>query len=406
MAYPTAIGCGCLLGAGGAAHLWAAEWSVQPSFSWTTDYDNDRSLSGQYPGSESAVLTGDLKLQRASENMQIQLEPKYDLRRYSDSIWGAGSDRSLTAALNWNGERNALNVSAAIANTTTLTTEVLQSGIINGEIRQRLENFNAQWSWSRTERHQFFLQAGYTDVGYIDSPYVLASPTGPLVPELPGYKYSTGSLGERFFMSERTILSVSAFGDALQSPIRGNSSHEEGLQVEYSTSYSERFSLDATVGESKRTLGVESRDAANPSIVTTRAQSSNGTNASVLITRSFELGNATLNYTRNLTPYGTGILVQRQQVSAGFTRSLTSYLDANINLIRVQNSASTVRLGLDRPYVDNAILGLAWKIGESWTVAPNVATSWTRAIGSNMPIHEWRAALSMTWRPLASTRSR
>ena len=391
MAYPTAIGCGCLLGAGGAAHLWAAEWSAQPSVSWTTDYDNDRSLSGQYPGSESAVLTGDLKLQRASESMQIQLEPKYDLRRYSDSIWGSGSDRSLTAALNWNGERNALNVSAAIASTTTLTTEVLESGVINGEIRQRLENFNAQWSWSRTERHQFFLQAGYTDVGYIDSPYVLESPTGPLVPELPGYKYSTGSLGERFFMSERTILSVSAFGDALQSPIRGNSSHEEGLQVEYSTSYSERFSLDASIGESKRSLAGES---------------SNGTNASVLITRSFELGNATLNYTRSLTPYGTGILVQRQQVSAGFTRSLTSYLDANINLTRVQNSASTVRLGLDRPYVENAVVGLAWKLGESWTVAPNVATSWTRAIGSNMPIHEWRAALSTTWRPLASTRSR
>ena len=406
MAYPTAIGCGCLLGAGGGAHLWAAEWSAQPSVSWTTDYDSDRSLSGRSPGSESAVIYGDLKLQRASENLQIVLEPKYDLRRYSQPTWGPGSDRSLAVSLNWKGERTGLALSGSISNATTLTTEVLESGIINGDIRRRLEQLNAQWSWSRTELHQFFLQAGYTNVGYIDSPYVLESPTGSLVPELPGYKYSTGSLGERFFMSERTTLSVSAFGDALQSPIPGNSSHEEGLQVEYSTSYSERFSLDASVGESRRTLGVESRDAANSSIVSTRAQSSNGTNASVLVTRAFELGNATLNYTRSLTPYGTGILVQRQQLAASLTRSLATDLDATFSVIRVQNSQSTVRLGLDRAYYDNAVAGLAWRFGESWTVAPTVTTSWTRAIGSNLPVHEWRAALSMTWQPLASTRSR
>src|SRR5258708_37742673 len=101
MAYPTAIGCGCLLGAGGAAHLWAAEWSAQPSVSWTTDYDSDRSLSGASQGSESAVILGDLKLQRASDSTQFLLEPRYDLRRYSDSIWGPGNDRSLTAVIGW-----------------------------------------------------------------------------------------------------------------------------------------------------------------------------------------------------------------------------------------------------------------------------------------------------------------
>jgi hypothetical protein len=392
MAYPTAIGCGCLLGAGGAAHLWAAEWSAQPSVSWTTDYDSDRSLSGgQSPGSESAVLYGDLRLQRASESLQIVLEPKYDVRRYSDNVYGPGSDRSLAVSLNWTGERTGLTLTGAIANQTTLETELLETGIILGDVRQRLEQLNAQWSWSRTERHQYFLQAGYTDVGYIDSPYLPEGPDGALVPELSGYKYSAGSLGERFFLSERTTLSVSAFGDALQSPIRGNSSHEAGLQVEYTTSFSERLSLDASLGESKRSLS---------------GTSSFGTNGSIVLTRSFELGKGTLNYSRSLTPYGTGILVQRQQVSAGLTRSLATDLDANINLIRVQNSQSTVRLGVDRPFYNNAVAGLAWKFSESWTLAPTVTTSWTRAIGSNVPVHEWRAALSMTWQPLASTRSR
>jgi hypothetical protein len=391
MAYSTAIGCGCLLGAGGASHLWAAEWTAQPSVSWMTDYDSNRALNVDSEGSESAVIYGDLKLERSSESTQIVIEPKYDLRRYSDSVYGPGSDRSLNASLVWTGERNSLNLSASIANQTTLTTELLESGIIDGSIQQRLEQFNAQWSWSRTELHQFFVQAGYMDVDYPGSPLVPEGPDGPFVSELPGYKYSNGALGEHFFLTPLTTLTVSAVGDALDSPLRGDSSHEEGGQVELSTSFSERLAVDASVGETRRSLA---------------GQTSNGTNASVLITRSFERGSATLTYTRSLVPYGTGILVERQQVSAGLTRPLTEYLDANINLIRVQNNESTVRLGIDRPFYNNAMVGLAWKMGESWTVAPAVTASWTQAIGSNLPVHEWRGALTVTWKPLASTRSR
>src|SRR6266702_987 len=104
MAYPTAIGCGCLLGAGGVSYLHAAEWSVQPIFTMATDYDSDRNLEPGTQGSEEAVLYGDLKLQRALENTQIILEPKFGLRRYSDSIWGPGNDRIPNAALVWTGE--------------------------------------------------------------------------------------------------------------------------------------------------------------------------------------------------------------------------------------------------------------------------------------------------------------
>jgi hypothetical protein len=371
--------------------LWAAEWSVQPSVSWTSDYDSDRALNGTSQGSESAVLLGDLKLQRASESTQFFLEPRYDLRRYSDSIWGPGNDRSLAAVFGWTGERNSLNLTGSIANQTTLTTEIQQTGIINGNIRQRLGQLNGQWSWARTERRQFFLQAAYMDESYSGGQLVELTLGGPLVPELPGYKYSSGSLGERFFISERTTVSVSAVGDALDSPLPGNSSHEEGAQIELNSAYSERLSFDVSVGQSRRSLA---------------GKTSNGTNTSVLLTRSFERGTATLSYTRSLTPYGTGVLVQRSQASAGLTRSLTPYLDANMSLIRIQNSQSTERLGLDRPYYNNVVGGLAWKLGESWTVATTLTTSWTQPIGIDRTVHEWRGALSMTWKPLPDTRSR
>jgi hypothetical protein len=357
MAYPTAIGCGCLIGAGGVSHLLAAEWSVQPIFTLATDYDSDRNLAHDTQGSEEAVLYGDLKLQRAMENTQIVLEPKFDLRRYSDSIWGPGNDRSLNAALTWTDERIKVSLAGFIANQSTLTTETLESGVINGNTRRRTEQASGEWDWSQNERRQTFLQLGYLSSSYSGSPLVEL--------ELPGYRYPSASLGERFFLSERLTFILSAFGDALTSAREGNSSHEAGAQVEVIDQFTEANSFDISVGQSKRSLS---------------GQSGSGTNGSVTLTHLLERGSASLSYVRSLVPYGTGILAERQQVVASLVRPLTPELDANFSVIRIKNNASTVRLGIDRPYYNNASVGLGWKMGESWTLQPQVSAALTKPI--------------------------
>src|SRR5581483_7395790 len=160
MAHPTAIGCGCLLGAGAVSHLHAAEWSIQPIFSVETDYDSNRNLSLRAQGSEAAVLYGDLKLQRALETTQIFLEPKFDLRRYSSSIWGPGNDRSLNAGFNWTGSAMKVSLTGYVADQTTLTTELQETGITNADTRRKSQQVNGEWDWSHTERNQTYLQVG------------------------------------------------------------------------------------------------------------------------------------------------------------------------------------------------------------------------------------------------------
>jgi hypothetical protein len=392
MAHSTAIGCGCLLGAGAMSHLHAAEWSVQPIFSMQSDYDSDRNLSNDPQGSEEAVLYGDLKLQRAIENAQIVLEPRFDVRRYSSDIWGPGDDRSLNGALNWTGERMKVTLTGFIANQSTLTTEVLETGIIDGDVRRRSSQVNGEWDWTQNERRQSFLQLGYMSASYSGGNALTEF-------ELPGYRYPSAALGERFFLSERTILSVSAFGDALSSERQGNSSHEAGGQVEVIQQFSERISLDASVGESKRSL---------------YGENGSGTNASVTLARIFERGNFSLSYLRSLVPYGTGFLVERQQIAASLTHSLTPTLDVILTLLRLQNNNSAVRLGLDRPFYDNGVLGLSWRMGESWTLQPQVSTGWSKPVqlaSSTTPadtatVHEWRAQVTLVWQPLPDSKSR
>jgi hypothetical protein len=392
MAYPTAIGCGCLLGAGAMSHLHAAEWSVQPIFSIETDYDSDRNLSPQAEDSEEAVLYGDLKLQRAIESTQIFLEPKFDLRRYSESIWGPGSDRSLNAGLSWTGERMKVALTGYIANTTTLATELSESGIINADTRRRSTQVNGEWDWSQSERRLTFLQAGYISASYSGAPLISL--------ELPGYRYPNGACGERFFLNERMTFSVSAFGDALSSDRAGNSSHEAGGQVEFQDQMSEKNSFDVSVGESKRYL---------------YGQAGSGTNVSASAVHAFERGNVSLSFVRSLVPYGTGFLVQRQQITASLVRPLAPSLDLTLSVLRIKNSATAVRLGLDRPFYDYGVLGLNWKMGESWMLQPQLSSGWSRPVapvGTTDPeaydvtVREWRAQVTLVWQPLPDSKSR
>ena len=391
MASPTAIGCGCLLGAGGMSHLLAAEWSVQPIFSMQTDYDSDRNLSEGTSGSEEAVLYGDLKLQRAVESTQILLEPRFDLRRYSEDIWQPGNDVSLNGTFTWTGERVKLSLTGFIANQTTLTTEVLETGIIAADARRRSSQASGEWDWYQNERYAAFVQLAYQSSKY--------SGDALLEYELPGYRYPSASVGEKMSVTDRTAVVASLFGDALTSERQGNSSHEAGVQLEVIHQFSERISLDAAVGESRRSLS---------------GQRGSGTNASVNLSRTYERGSFTLNYTRSLIPYGTGFLVQRQQFSAILVRSLTPTLDLNLTLMRVKNNASAVQLGIDRPYYDNGVLGLSWRMGESWTLQPQVSTNWTNPVeftstGATInpaTVHEWRAQVTLVWQPLADSKSR
>ena len=394
MAYPTAIGCGCLLGAGGLSHVLAAEWSVQPILSMESDYDSDRNLQVGTGGSEAATLYTDLRLQRSVESMQILLEPRFDVRRYSASIWGPGNDRSLTGNFTWASERTKVSLMGFIGNQTTLTTEPTETGIINGSIRRRSSQASGEWDWSHSELHQSFVQATYTGAAYSGGqPQLLAL-------ELPGYHFSSGAIGERFFPAEKWTLSVSAFGDALSSTRPGSSSHEEGGQVEANYRYTERMAFDVSIGESKRSLA---------------GQTGTGTDASVSVTETLERGSAALAYVRSLVPYGIGYLVQRQQFTASLVRPVAPTLDWNLTVLRIQNNASTVRLGLDRPSYLNTQVGLNWHIGESWSLLPTAGTSWSRPItppvlaqtGFREPtVFEWRAALTLVWQPLPAARSR
>jgi hypothetical protein len=380
IAYPAALGSCCALGAG-ASPLRAAEWSITPSYSASVDYDNNRRLLTDNKGSDAGVLTADMLFKHALEDVSFSLEPRYAFRRYSDSSLGNGDDRSIYGAFKWDRETSSLNLTASYWDQSTLVTELLETGIVSGNTHKRLGQAGATGTWGQTELRSLIAQLNYMDVKY----------HGESAHLLPGYRYPSGTIGERFVLNERGSFTVSAYGSLLESDTKGNSSHSVGLQAEVIYSFSERTNLDASLGESSRVLA---------------GASSHGTDAAISLIHSMVLGQASLSYTRSLVPYGFGFLVERQQVTAAITRPLTPTLSSTLTFFRIQNNETAVLLHLDRRSYDSLALSLNWRPAETWSLGGQI-----EGIRTQLPdlsgdgVKAWRCSLSMTWTPFPKSRS-
>jgi len=359
----------------------AAEWSITPTYSATADYDSNRQLLSDSKGSDAGVITADLLFKHAVENLNYSLEPRYALRRYTDESIGNGDDRSLWAALNWMRETAALSLTASYWDQSTLTTELLETGIVNGNTHRRMGQAGANWTWNQTERRSLLAQLSYQDVSY----------HGGVAQLLPGYRYTSGSLGERYAFSELGSITVSAYGSQLDSDSKGNNSRSIGLQSGLIYQFTERVRLDASIGKSSRVLAGES---------------STGTDAQISLTRTGELSRGSLSYTRSLVPYGFGFLVEREEYQASYTQPLTPMLSATLMGSHIKNNETAVLLRLDRLSYNSVALSVNWRPLETWSLGTQIETLRTQTIGnSNQTVQSWRASMSLTWTPHPISRS-
>jgi hypothetical protein len=377
--YPAALGSCCALG-GHSSPLQAAEWTLTPTYSSTVDYNTNQRLLADSHGTDMGVITADLLFKHAVESLDYSLEPRYAFRRFTDSSLGNGDDRSIYATLNWTRETTSLNLTGSYWDQSTLTTELLETGIVSGDTHRRLGQAAANWVWNQTEVRSLLTQFTYLDVSYHGEAAVL----------LPGYRYPSGLIGERFLLNERTSFTFSVYGSELESDTKGNSSHSVGLQAELVHQFTERTQIDASVGRSSRVLAGESN---------------NGLDASISLTHTGELSRASASYTRSLVPYGFGYLVERQQYTLSFTEPLSTTLNATLTGFHIQNNQTAVLLRLDRPSYDSVSLAFNWRPLEHWSLGGQVEELRSELPPSDQRVHWVRVSLTATWAPQPKSRS-
>jgi hypothetical protein len=67
-------------------------------YSSSVDYDSNRRLLTDARGTGSAILTADLRFKHALEDSEISIEPRYTLRRYTDSSLAMATTAALRPA--------------------------------------------------------------------------------------------------------------------------------------------------------------------------------------------------------------------------------------------------------------------------------------------------------------------
>jgi hypothetical protein len=373
-----AIGIGCVVGAARVAI--GAEWSIAPTFSLTFDDDSNRRLTTEPQASQSALLYTSWLFQHSTDNTQLSLSPWLSWQFFRGDLYTSDDNANLSGVFDWSTERGRLDTSAAVSNESTLFTELTETGILSSDTHRRLAQGTVSWTFQQQEQRSLVLQLSYADTSY----------TGSQADLLPGYRFPGASIAERFNLTEETTLTGSVFENELLSRIPGQDTHETGLQVELNRALSERVQLDASVGATESSVhGIRNTE----------------TLAGLTLSRSFTAGSLSLGYSRGLTPYGNGMLVQRQQVTLSGTHNFTATVSGDASLQYVNNTepAGIPQSGFTTFYV--AGLGVNWRTAETWTVRAQLGGQRVQGLGSTAGAHDWRASLGLTWAPYPITRS-
>src|SRR5262249_55969072 len=115
----------------------AEEFSFAPSFTWSLDESSNPLLLQDGETSGSAIMVADLPFQRATESTQIRITPHVRLQRFTDPALGNNDDFSMHAQLSQEFERGQLSAGAQYADTSTLTTERDETGILERDSHRR-----------------------------------------------------------------------------------------------------------------------------------------------------------------------------------------------------------------------------------------------------------------------------
>lgn len=374
-----AVSCALSVSATGIAN--AAEWSAAPVMSWGVDQDSNRVLADEARASQSGNLHLEAQLRHTSPNLQLSVRPLVEFHRYTNDGSANSDDRSLGLASNWIREHWQWSVSAQVAQESTLTSELTDTGVIEGDSTRRTKSAASSWRLEHTELRSTDIQAAYADVDY----------QGRLANRLPGYRYPSLSLSERFQVSERSAFVMSAFASELQSPFRLSESRDTGFTFAVDHALSDLTQLHFAFGGSERKIaGIRS----------------NGYVGELDLTRNSEAGQWRLFYHRKLAASGLGYLVERDEAGLSLRHPLSPLMSGSVSVQAVRNDNATFGGSSERHRYEAFETGLDWRLRETAMMGLRLGARRAQRFENTDLAGGWRASVVFTWTPRPQTLSR
>ena len=371
----------CALGFTTACVADAAEWSAAPILRWSVDQDSNRVLANDARASQGGTMHLEAQLRHSTPNLQLSMRPLVEFHRFTNDGASQFDDRSLSFSSAWRREHLRWIGSAQMAEESTLTSEPTDTGIVEGDTTRRTKSVASTLSFEHTELRSTEFQASIADVDY----------HGRFADRLPGYRYPSLSLSERFIVSERTSLVMAAFASRLESPFYLGESREAGFSYAIDHAVSDRTLVHVSFGGS-------ARDAA--------AGRSNGYVGELEISHETEQGQWRLFYHRKLAPSGLGFLVERNEAGLSLRHPISALVTGSLNVLAVHNDNSSFGGTSERRRYETVETGLDWRLRETTQLGFKLGARRAQQREDSELAAGWRASVVLTWTPRPQTLSR
>lgn len=364
----------CVLGLACAA-VPAAEWSAAPTFSLGTDFDTNRRLTDPASESQAAQFGATVTLARVTATHKLSLRPRFEARRYDKSNQVLDSnDGGVDLRFVRQGERSTFTASATAAEDSTLTTELADTGIVEGSARRRLLTAGADVTMAVGERSRVQAGASFVDVDFDD-----AVGTG-----LAPYSYPGVFLGVSLDATDRTQLSFTANGSRFDSPTTRTNIDNFSVRATWQSQVSEQFRLELNGGVNRS----ESAFAHEQGPVFGVTGSWNTPRTSL----SFGLA-------RDVEPSANGRMVKADSVEGSWRWNLGERTTLTTALRHARREDLLFGQFLERREYSTLHAALGWRLNMNWNLQLRAGVASQSYERSGFEADGERIALSFSWAP-------
>lgn len=373
-----------IVGMGLAARdLGAAEHRLLPYVDAAYAHDDNMRLRTEGKDRvEQYLLMPGLQWIRRSETEEYSLDARYIVRRHPGDEELDSDDQALRFGARSEGERGAFSFDTQVLRDTSLTSELLDSGLTQLKRRRLSITGGPSWSYALSERLTGQLSAQHQDVDYDADPS-----------EFLDFRYSTVQGGLQWQLAERQQAHLQLVGSRFEVPDIGNTTDSISLLAGWQWTFSETGTAELLVGARATE---EEIDAPAGDSTTERT---NGGLFQLRMQRALEDGSFTASLARELTPSSLGQLNQTDRVSLRWRYDLAPLWYFNLGLTGLRSQADNSRFSdRDRKYyaVEPA---LRWRATRTMSVGLGYRYRWQKYDEQPDAANSNYVALFLSYRP-------
>lgn len=351
----------------------AEQWTIGVDATGQLERRENPLLVADHPQTISGLgIEVDTALVCATENSELEFVPRLRSVRYDGASNFDTDEQYLDLRYGHSEERYNWRVGTGLARDTTLTSELVDTGIIDSRKRHQLSSFSGTFAASPTARDQLGAQLNYQHNSYAD-----AEVTG-----LVGYDYAAAALTYSRSLSERVSIGSQLSGGRLNVPKTGLISRDYGARLTLTSQLAPAWRLALSAGLD-RTVADDRSDT--------------GTVYDLELARSALLTEWRLTVGRNVVPSGSGALVHRADYAFTFSRKLSERLGASFDLRHVNNEDLRVGLVRENRQYERAGAALEWQAAEHWSLSLTAAYTQQAFQSGGFDAHGFDGGVRLVW---------